>query len=397
MAGLILSGDTRQHGAVAASDALRAIEKHSGLKPAVIQTIRRQDPRLGVTAGQRTFIRAYRKAVKAAADGNVTESFDALDRLGCIREVGGDARREALAAEYLAAIERKERALVVAQTRDEVRSVNETVRARLQAAGKLGAGATLMTYQPVDLDQAQKRDARFYQEGHYASFIRGYGRFARGELCPIVGTNERGVVIEKNGIRSTMSYRYTDRLAVAVAREMEIAVGDRLQLKFNGKSVEGTRLNNGELVTVREVARDGSLVVEAGAGARKTLAPAQRLLVRGYAVTSYGSQGKTVDTVILADASNRAATDARQWYVTISRGRKRVLVFTPDKEALRLQVQQAAGNELAMDLKLEGAASVDLRQSVWTRRSMIAGERIRQDEAFARITATQKNHQHIHL
>jgi hypothetical protein len=394
---LILSGDTRQHGAVAASDALRAIEKHSGLKPAVIQTIRRQDPRLGVTAGQRSFIRTYRKAVKAAADGNVTESFDALDRLGCIREVREDARREALAGEYLAAIERKERALVVAQTRGEVRSVNEVVRARLQAAGKLGAGATLTTYQPVDLDQAQKRDARFYQEGHYASFIRGYGRFARGELCPIVGANERGVVIEKNGVRSTVSFRYTDRLAVAVAKEMEIAAGDRLQLKFNGKSVEGTRLNNGELVTVREVARDGSLVVEAGAGARKTLAPAQRLLVRGYAVTSYGSQGKTVDTVILADAASRAATDARQWYVTISRGRKRVLVFTPDKEALRLQVQQAGGNELAMDLKLEETSSVDLRQSVWTRRSMIAGERIRQDEALARIRATQTNHQHIHL
>ncbi len=394
---LILSGDTRQHGAVAASDALRAIERYSGLKPAVIQTIRRQDPRLGVTAQQRTFIRAYRKAVKAAADGNVAASFDALDRLGCIREVGEEARREALAAEYLAAIERKERALVVAQTRDEVRSVNETVRARLQAADKFGAGAKLMTYQPVDLDQAQKRDARFYQEGHYASFIRGNGRFARGELCPIVGTNERGVVIEKNGVRSTMSYRYTDRLAVVVAREMEIAAGDRLQIKFNGKSVEGMRLNNGELVTVNEVGGDGSLVVEAGDGVRKTLASTQRVLVRGFAVTSYGSQGKTVDTVIMADAGNRAATDAHQWYVTISRGRKQVLVFTPDKEALRGQVQAVGEPELALDLKLVEAQSVDMRQSEWTRRSIVAAERVRQDDTFRRMTATQSNHQRIHL
>jgi len=30
---VILSGDTRQHGAVEASDALRAIEKYSGLEP----------------------------------------------------------------------------------------------------------------------------------------------------------------------------------------------------------------------------------------------------------------------------------------------------------------------------------------------------------------------------
>lgn len=394
---LILSGDTRQHGAVAASDALRAIEKHAGLKPAVIRSIRRQDPKLAETVQQRAFIRSYRKAVKMAADGKVAASFDQLDALGCVREVGDETRREALAAEYLAATERKERALVVGQTREEVRMVNEEIRTKLRDAGQLGAGQVLRTYQPVDLDAAQKRDARFYQAGHYASFIRGYGRFKRGEICPVVGANEHGVVIEKNGVPSTMSYRYTDRLTVAVAKETEVAAGDRLQLKFNGKSVEGARLHNGELVTVREIAPDGSLVVEARPGERKTLAPAQRLLVRGYAVTSYGSQGKTVDTVMVADASNRAATDAHQWYVSISRGRKRVMVFTSDKDALRAQVQATGDRELALDLKPAGAPSVDIRPSEWTRRSVVAAERSRQDAAFQRMGATQNNHQRIHL
>ena len=40
---VIASGDTRQHGAVAASDALRAIEKYAGLKAAELTTIRRQE------------------------------------------------------------------------------------------------------------------------------------------------------------------------------------------------------------------------------------------------------------------------------------------------------------------------------------------------------------------
>ena len=43
---VILSGDTRQHGAVEASDALLAIERHSGVKPVELHTIRRQDPAL---------------------------------------------------------------------------------------------------------------------------------------------------------------------------------------------------------------------------------------------------------------------------------------------------------------------------------------------------------------
>lgn len=394
---LILSGDTRQHGAVAASDALRAIEKHAGLKPAVIRTIRRQDPKLGASIEQRKFIRAYRKAVKVAASGNIATSFDALDRLGCIREIGDENRRDVLASEYLAAVGRNETALVVGQTREEVRIVNEAIREKLKSAGKLGAGATLTTFQPVDLDDAQKRDARFYRAGHHVCFLRGYGRFAKGEICPVVGANERGVVIEKDGVLSTMSFRYADRLAVALAQETEIAVGDRLQLKFNGKSVEGARLNNGELVTVSELPGDGSLVVETFDGVRKALAPAHRLLVRGFAVTSYGSQGKTVDTVLMADAGSRAATDARQWYVTISRGRKLVLVFTPDKESLRAHVQAAGERELALDLKLGEAQSVDVRQSEWTRRSIAAAARVRQDDAFRRMTETQSNHQRIHL
>jgi hypothetical protein len=250
-------------------------------------------------------------------------------------------------------------------TREEAGQVNEAIRARLRYAGKIGAGVVVRSCRPVDLDDAQKRDARLYQAGQYACFLRGYGRFAKGDLCPIVEANERGVVIEKNGRRSTLGYRYTGRIVVAVGAETEVAPGDRLQLKFNGRSREGMRLNNGELVTVREVRPDGALVVEDAKQNHKTLGPDQRLFVRGYAVTSYGSQGKTVDTVIFADAGTKAATDARQWYVTVSRGRRRVVVFTSDKAALRAHIEASGERPLAMDVRPAGAAdsvSAELRR-----------------------------------
>ena len=98
------------------------------------------------------------------------------------------------------------------------------------------------------------------------------------------------------------------------------------------------------------VHKNGALVVKDDAGVRKSLAPSQRLFNRGYAVTSYASQGKTVDTVLFADASNRAATNCNQWYVAISRGRKRVLVFTSDKEALRASIRHTGDRELALEL-----------------------------------------------
>jgi hypothetical protein len=139
-------------------------------------------------------------------------------------------------------------------------------------------------------------------------------------------------------------------MLVAKPAVMEIAPGDRLQLKFNGRSVEGLPISNGELVSVRQFGPDGTLVVENDAGATKTLAAHQRLFNRGHAVTSYSSQGKTVDTVLVADSGCRAATSSNQWYVAISRARKKVIVFTEDKEQLRAMVQKTGDRELAHDL-----------------------------------------------
>jgi conjugative relaxase-like TrwC/TraI family protein len=399
---LILSGDTRQHGAVQASDALRAIEEFSGLKAAVLREIRRQDPARAKSAAERAFVAAYRRAVEAAAAGRIEESFDGLDRLGCIREIAPDDRRATLAREYLASVDRHERALVVAQTWNEVNGMNEAIRAELQTSGRIASGVVLKTYQAVDLNEAEKQDARFYQPGQFAYVIKRYGRLAKGDLCPIAGTNERGLVLIKDGRRSTISYRHTHRLAIAVERETNVAPGDRLQLKFNGKSKEGLPIANGELVTVRRVAADGSLTVEDDRLTVKTLSPQQRLFNRGYAVTSYASQGKTVDTVLVADAGCRAATNRNQWYVSISRGRKRVIVFTDNKAELRASIEQSGDRGLALEMKLsppESSTRRGLRHRLpaWTRRALAATERVRLHESVMRLPARNANRAKIAL
>jgi hypothetical protein len=78
-----------------------------------------------------------------------------------------------------------------------------------------------------------------------------------------------------------------------------------------------------------------------------------RQFVRGYAVTSYAAQGKTVDYVLFSDSAVQAATNDQQWYVTISRGRKGVQIFTADKIQLRQNVIRSGGRELALDIAKE--------------------------------------------
>ena len=46
----------------------------------------------------------------------------------------------------------------------------------------------------------------------------------------------------------------------------------------------------------------------------------------------------------------RAATNRQQWYVTISRGKKGIHIFTTDKEQLRENITRSADRPSVMDL-----------------------------------------------
>jgi ATP-dependent exoDNAse (exonuclease V) alpha subunit len=160
---LVLSGDTRQHGAVEASDALLAIERHAGVKPVELHKIRRQDPALGRDDEERKRIRLYRNAVEAAAAGKLGDSFERLDKMGAIVACGIGEQADKLADEYLRLAEQNASAVVVSQTWGEVHRVNSRVRDALKGKGLLGAAdSAVQALERIDLTNAQKRDERFY-------------------------------------------------------------------------------------------------------------------------------------------------------------------------------------------------------------------------------------------
>jgi hypothetical protein len=146
---------------------------------------------------------------------------------------------------------------------------------------------------------------------------------------------------------------YADRFVVTVPREILLALGDRLQMKFNGKSVEGVTVRNGELATVQHVMKNGCIRIRDDLGVTKTLSPSQRMFMPGYAVTSYASQGKTVDTVLAVYSDERVIANQNQWYVTISRARRQVKIFTEDKEALRLRIDYDGARELVLSINAD--------------------------------------------
>ena len=343
---LILSGDTRQHGAVEASDALLAIERHSEVRPVELRTIRRQDPALARDEDERRGIRQYRKAVEAAAAGKLAESFERLDKLGAVVACGLAEQTDKLADEYLRLAEQNASAVVVSQTWAEVGRVNSCLRDALKAKGTLGAQDTMVqALNRLDLTSAQKRDERFYPPEAVIVFNQKVRRVEPGATGKLAGILKAEVLVEVAGEIVPVSNKRLDHISVCVPREVPIAAGERLHLKANRKLASGSRVTNGELVTVKSVGADGGIELADG----RVLDASFREFLPGYAVTSYGSQGKTVDYVLFSDSTIKAATNAQQWYVTISRGRRGIRIFTPDKAQLRESVGRSGHRPLALE------------------------------------------------
>jgi conjugative relaxase-like TrwC/TraI family protein len=388
---MILSGDTRQHGAVEASDALLAIERYSAVKPVELHTIRRQDPALARNQSERARIKQYRKAVEAAAAGKLVESFKRLDQMGAIVACGLGEQADKLADEYLRLAEQKSSAVVVSQTWAEVHRVNSRVRDALKSKGLLGANdVTVQVLEKSDLTNAQKRDQRFYPKDGVIVFNQKVRQAAPGASGKLLGIVKIGVLVEVDGKCVTVANKLLDKITVCLPREIPVAGGERLHLKANRTLAAGGRTSNGELVTVKTVRADGGIELADG----RILGKSFREFLLGYAVTSYGSQGKTVDHVLFSDSTIKAATNAQQWYVTISRGRRGIRIFTPDKMQLRENLVRSGHRPLALELAHDIRPRHANRLWEWLHGSLLRFGR-RAADTFCRLKMSRhKKHQH---
>ena len=95
---VVLSGDSKQHAGVYRGDALRILEKDSGLRSAKLSEIRRQTNE------------SYREAVKAISEGDIVgkdgktrleAGFEMLDKIGAVVEAPGEDRYRKIAADYV--------------------------------------------------------------------------------------------------------------------------------------------------------------------------------------------------------------------------------------------------------------------------------------------------------
>lgn len=372
---LIFSGDVGQHNAVERGDALRILEAHGGVKPAELdQIFRQKDP-------------VYNDAVRALAGGEIDRAFDKFEVLDAIHAYSDVDRPKRAAEAYFRSLDAGRSALCVSPTHAEGQQITVYIRMMMEATKKLtGPEHTYTRLKSLNLTEAQRRDNKTYQTGMVIQAHARMGRLNKDFRGKVVSVEEDTVKVQDvEGRTHALALSYAEKFSVFEEKEIELMAGDRIRISRNGQTKEGKQLDNGSLHTVQAIKANGDLVL----GKEMTLPADYAHLAHGYCVTSHASQGKTVDDVIICESSmSFPAASLEQFYVSASRGRQRLRIFTDDKQALKDAIRRTCSRKAASDIQWDTAKQLS------SHRPSILGRTVRAAQKwYGRFGATLRPRQ----
>ena len=334
---VLLVGDPRQHSPVERGDGMRIMQDFAGVQPAEVTKIQRQKPA------------DYRAVVADLSIGEVGKAFARLDRMGAILEAR-DGIAETVAANYVETLRRGKSVLVVSPTHSEGGRVSDAIRDKLRDGGLLkGNDREFGRLRNLQMTEAERGDARRYMPGQVVQAIQNIPGMKRGERVEVV-KREGGKVMVRgvDGTLKALPLGKAGGFQVYEQRALKLAVGDTVRITQNGQSADKKHaLNNGALHKIAGFTLTGDLKLQNG----WTVSRDFRHLTHGYVTTSHASQGKSVDVVMIAQsAESYGASSREQFYVSGSRGKERVRVYTDDRAGLLRAVQRSTARISASEL-----------------------------------------------
>ena len=354
---LILSGDPRQHHGVERGDALRLLEDEGVVRPAELKQILRQR------------LKAIREAVIEIASGRPQTGFDKLDAYGCIHEhENAQDRHAALAATYLELRKANKRALVVSPTHADGRAVADACRDAMRKEGIIGAAHKFTRLQNTGWTATEKRDAMNYRIGPIIEFGRhAKGGFRGRQQWEVAEVDQTSVRVRRNGITKLLFIAPVKTFSVYNRESFTVSVGERVRITKNFEGAARAWVNN-DLHAVTKIEGDKIWLGEHKIDASRPLH-----IDQGIVVTSHAAQGKTVGNVIVScPVSAFSQTNEAQFYVSASRTRGGVYIFTDSKVALREAIARPSRRIAAREL-LNTSNNEQRKQSKQNARASVPG------------------------
>ncbi|MFT3920950.1 MAG: AAA family ATPase [Myxococcales bacterium] len=290
---VILQGDPQQHQAVERGAIYDVLQKFAGLPVAELKEIWRQKHA------------DYKRAVIAMDRGDIGAGFDILHKLGWIKQADLVDRYGELVSDYFAGLDAHKDTLIVAPVHAACDEITRQIREQLKQRNEIGTeDRTFLKLKPLHWTDAEKADLGNYAGTEIIQFHRNSGPFKAGQR------------IEASQLQAGGYTLRPDHFSVYGKDEIQLAVGDKIRMTNNAKDQTGRhKLDNGRSYTVTALTEDcirlnNGWVLKTDVG----------VISHDYARTSYGSQGRTVDRVLIAMGhESRPAIDAATFFVSGSR------------------------------------------------------------------------------
>jgi hypothetical protein len=205
---------------------------------------------------------------------------------------------------------------------------------------------------------AERTVAASYQQNdvvRYTSSSKKHG-ISAGEYARVLSTDDKTneITVRLDKSQRELTYNPQRLHGVTVYREAERQLSENDRIQFRAP-YHAARVANGELGTLEKIEK-GTLTVKLDSG-RNVNFPIDknRHIDHGYAVTSYSSQGQTVNRVLInADTSEPdKLLNQRMTYVAASRARLEARIYTDSDERLSSALARQVDKSTALEASRE--------------------------------------------
>jgi conjugative relaxase-like TrwC/TraI family protein len=329
---ILFVGDTRQLSAVEAGNPFKSLQQAGMTTAHLNQSLRQKTEDL-------------KKAVDSISSGKISEGISILEANGRITGVGQqNERTEKIANEYIGLSDSERlKTLILAGTNQEKETIVEAIREKLKEEGTLGSEASLERLKTKDLTSVQMKYAHNYEKGDVVMPLWDYKYqgLKKGELYTVVHKNNESLTLQaSDGVTVEVDPAKFHK-AVYERREIEIAVGDRLKWTKNNRLLGRT---NGQEFSITGIyGNTATIRSENGKSEQISLSQPQHL-DHALVSTTYSSQGKTANRVLVAASSDRTLSK-ESFYVAASRAKYNLQIYVEDREKFVQKAQESSAKK----------------------------------------------------
>ena len=258
------------------------------------------------------------------SNGKIVSFAENEDKLKALSE-----KFNAIKEDYLNAERAGKEALVLVDTNMERNALNSLIRpGRIESGDVVKEGKKFGVYENKVISVENKGFAESYNAGEKVIVDRS------GETYDIKDINKENNTLILSGESGDSEFKLTNKnkedIRAFVKKDIEIAQGDKIVFLKNDKDIA---VNNGELATIKSIDEAGNVTAIKENNDAVVFNPTEyKNFDYGYALTTYKSQGETVNTAIYAVNDRFTENFEEKFYVAGTRATDEVKIYGTDKE-----------------------------------------------------------------